>query len=82
MSAKWKNGFPADLLRDLRPGGWCYGMSPNLPRVVRLHKTEISNDLKRLPAHHVLLWRIDGTPEQTGRYAKDRRSIIIWLGGK
>lgn len=80
MTTKWKNGFPQDLLRDLRPGGWCYGSSPRMPRHIRLHKTEITSDLKKMAPDFVVIWRIAGDPDATGRYSKSRRTIVIWLG--
>jgi len=81
MTDHWKNGTPKELLRDLQPGGWVVGCSGLLPRSLRLHKTDLCRDLRKLdPDFTRLVWRIAGNPEATGRYAPRRRTIVLWLG--
>jgi hypothetical protein len=76
----WKTGTPKQLLADLRPGGEVLGHSGLWPSYIRLHKTELSTDLRKLPADHACIWRIAGDPNETGAYAKNRRTVVVWLG--
>lgn len=76
----WRTSSPKILLAELRPGGWLLGRSGLYPAYLRLHKTDVSADLRKLPPDHECVWQITGDPEQTGHYAKDRRTVIIWLG--
>ena len=76
----WNTTSPAELLIALRPGGWLLGESPRLPNRIRLHKTEMIQDVRQLPATHKVTWKIAGDPNETGHYAPKRRTIVIWLG--
>jgi hypothetical protein len=76
----WKTGTPKQLLADLRPGGWVLGQSGRWPQYLRLHKTDLSSDIRKLPADHACIWKIIGNPEETGTYAKNRRTVLVWLG--
>lgn len=81
MSSEWNTTGPKALLEALRPGGWCYGWTPNLVNLlVRLHKTEIIDDLRKMPPDHLLQWKVQGDPDATGQYATDRRTVVIRLG--
>lgn len=76
----WKQGTPKQLLDDLRPGGWVFGRSGLLNRLLRLHKTDLMTDLRKQPADQRLTWQITGNPDETGRYAARRRTVVVWLG--
>jgi hypothetical protein len=78
--SEWKTGTPIELLAALRPGGWVMGYSGLWPARLRLHKTDLSSGLRRLPADHACIWKITGNPEETGHYARDRRTVVVWLG--
>lgn len=75
-----KIGTPKQLIADLRPGGWVMGHSGVWPRYLRLHKTDLIADLQKLPETHSCFWRIVGDATATGRYDKQRRTIVVWLG--
>lgn len=76
----WKTGTPRELIADLRPGGWVQGHSGLFHQYLRLHKTDLISDLGRMKPEATLIWKINGDAAQTGRHAKDRRNIIVWLG--
>lgn len=76
----WKTGNPKALLADLRVAGWVQGQSSFYPQLLRLHKTDLMTDVRTMPPDRVCLWRIAGDPHATGRYASNRRSIVLWLG--
>lgn len=77
---EWKISTPAELVAELRIGGWVVGMSGKLPKALRLHKTDLIADLRALPEAHGVTWKIKGNPGAIGRYAPQRRTIVIWLG--
>lgn len=79
MSNTWKQGTPKQLLDELRPGGWVMGHSGLLTQLLRLHKTDLMADLRKLPADHRLTWKIKN-PEETAHHARPRRTIVVWLG--
>ena len=78
--SEWKTGKPAELLAALRPGGWIMGHSGQWPSYIRMHKTDFSSDLRKLKADHPCIWKVIGNPEETGHYATDRRTVVVWLG--
>lgn len=76
----WRTGTPAELIRDLRPGGWCWGHSGRFTQMIQLSKGDMLSNLRKLPEGHSCVWRVHGNPVSTGRYDKDRRTIVIFLG--
>lgn len=76
----WKTGTARELIRDLRVSGWLSGQSDQLSRMLALHKTELIRDLRREAPDRIFQWTVAGDPEATGRYARNRRRVIIWLG--
>lgn len=76
----WNSTSPKQLLANLRIGGWVVGESDLWPKRIWLHKTMLMQQLKELPANHICLWKIAGDPDQTGQYANDRRTIVLYLG--
>lgn len=76
---EWRTGTPRQLIADLRPSGNAFGHSGRLPRLISLHKTDIISDLRQAPADHSCTWKVRD-PDGLGKYAKPRRSVIIWLG--
>jgi hypothetical protein len=76
----WTYGTPKQLLAALRPGGWLVGTSGKYPRRLRLHKTDVMAMLRTLSDSHACTWHIAGDPNETGRFARNRRTIVVWLG--
>ena len=74
----WTTGTPKQLAKELRPGGWVLGESRYFPMWLNLHKTKILAQLAKMNPDRKLLWKIRGT--ESGRYAPDRRRVVIWLG--
>jgi len=77
-----KTGNASALIRALRPGGNCYGSSGYFERLLRLHKTDTIAELRREDQTKQFIWRILGDPDAHGLYAPDRRTVVIFLGGK
>lgn len=80
MTDNWRMGTPAQLVAELRVGGWVVGRTGKLPQALRLHKTDLIADIRALPDNHQLTWRIHGDPNATGRHDAKRRTIVLWLG--
>lgn len=78
MNEKWKAASPKEMKRILRPGGYLYGQSGLLTRIVKLSKGDFVEDLKHQET--AILYRIAGDPDATGQYATNRRAVVIWLG--
>jgi hypothetical protein len=78
--AGWQHGSAADLIRALRPGGGVLGHSPSLTSYITLHKTDLIADLRREEEGKRFSYYVRGNPDQHGRYAPDRRTVIVWLG--
>lgn len=77
---EWQTGTPAELLKALRPGGWLMGQSGVWLHRIRLHKTDMIADARRLPPDSRVIWRIAGNPDETGHHASNRRTVVLWLG--
>jgi hypothetical protein len=78
--ADWKTGTSRELIAELRKAGALYGHSGKFPKYLRLHKTDIVADIRALPEDRQLVWKIGGDPTVTGRYGKNPRHVILWLG--
>lgn len=80
MDNIWTTGPAKELVAALRIGGWVQGQSGLHHRLLRLHKTDLIADLRDAPEGWRCIWRIGGDPKETRTLAKDRRSVIVWLG--
>lgn len=80
MNDAWKTATPKAVVAELRLGGWVMGRSGLLKEHLRLHKTDLIADLRKLPDDHTITYRIVGDAAATGRHASQRRTIVIWLG--
>jgi hypothetical protein len=80
MATEWKMGTARELLAELRKAGFAQGHSAKFPRYLRLHKTDLMSDIRKMPENTNFTWKVGGDPDVTSRYANNRRSVIIWLG--
>jgi hypothetical protein len=78
--SEWQTTAPADLIAALRPGGWLVGKSGIWPKQIRLHKTDMVADLRKMEADSRVTWCVRGNPDETGHHAGNRRTIVLWLG--
>ncbi len=78
---EWIKGHPRELVAALRVPGEVYGQTGRLPKLLHLSKTDLIADIRKLPVYYDLTWKVGGDPTVTDRYARNRRHIIIYLGG-
>jgi hypothetical protein len=76
---EWQKTGPRELLAALRPGGAVYGQSHQWPAYLDLSKTDLLRDLRSMSRDRPCVWRVIGNPEESERYAKDRRAVVIQL---
>lgn len=78
--SEWQTTAPRALIAALRPGGPVYAHSGKLPSYLPLLKNDLVTALRKLPDDHQCTWKVRGDPAETGRYARNRRHVVIWLG--
>lgn len=71
----------ADLLKDLRPGGYVCVNVPGLPFSVYAQKTLLRNWLADLPADMPVRYVVEN-PRNTGHYESPRRTVTLRGFGK